>query len=58
MSQNLFDNTRVVDEAEDAKASSALGASQGICKIYFSNEARPGASAKAAEVVVLAGIGT
>jgi len=35
VSQDLFDHTRVVDEAEDTKASSALGASQGICKIRF-----------------------
>ena len=57
VSQDLFDDTWVVAAAEDTMASSAPGASQGICKIHFSNEARPGASGEAAEIVVLNGIG-
>jgi hypothetical protein len=36
----------------------AFRAGQWIDKIHFANEARPGASAEAAEVVVLGCIGT
>ena len=57
--RRIFSMThRVVDEAEDSKRPPHLGQVNGICKIHFANEARPGASAEAAEVVVLDGIGT
>ena len=46
MSQDLFDDTWVVDEADDTNAAAALGASQGINQIDLTNEARPSASAE------------
>ena len=57
MSQDFFDDARIVDKAEDAKAAAAFRTSQRIDKIHFANEARPGASAKTAEVVVPRGFG-
>jgi hypothetical protein len=42
VSQDLFDDAPVFDEAEDAKATAAFRTSRGVCKIHFANEARPG----------------
>jgi hypothetical protein len=52
MSQDLFDDARVVDKGEYPQTAAALGAGQRIRKIDFLNQARPGASAKAAEIIV------
>jgi len=56
--EDLFDDPRIVNEADNPKVSAALGASQRVCKIHFANEASPGAPAKAAEVVIRDFIGT
>ena len=55
--QDFFDDARIVDKAEDAKAAAAFRTSQRIDKIHFANEARPGASAETGEVVVRRGFG-
>jgi hypothetical protein len=52
VSQDLFDDARVVDKAEYPQTAAALGAGQRIRKIDFLNQASPGASAKAAEIIV------
>ena len=57
MLQDLFDDARVFDETEYTSTAAALGASQGIDKIDYTNEARPGASAETAKVVVLRDVG-
>jgi len=44
VSQDLFDDTGVVDKAEDSQMAAAFRAIQRVCKIHFSNEARPGAA--------------
>ncbi len=58
VSQDFFNDARFIDEAEYSQTAAALGTSQRVCKIHFANEARPGASAETAEVVVLSDIGT
>jgi len=56
--EDFLDDAGIVNEADNTKASAALGASQRVCKIHFANEASPCAPAKAAEVVVRIFIGT
>ena len=58
MFENLLDDARIVYEADDSNPAAALGASQRVCKIDFTNEASPGWTAKAAEIVVRDFIGT
>mgnify|MGYP001598644590 FL=1 len=41
VSQDFFDDTWVVDEAEYSQPAAALGASQWVDKIHIANEARP-----------------
>ena len=51
MTQDLFDDLRVFDEADDAQPAAAFGAGERIRSPDFADQPGPGAFAVAAEVV-------
>jgi hypothetical protein len=51
VSQDLLDDRGILDEGDDAQSAAAFGAGEGISKVDLANEACPGASGVAAEIV-------